>query len=397
VNAYIDQVFKNRKANASTRKILQKKYEAHLNKAFDVGYTPSIDLDDTELVQLLRKDIKRFSKFKEASFEKVLIEQLIKNNRLVSFNEFKKAALATSNKYNLNWLATEFNHTVASANAAAKYQEYVKDADLYPNLEYHTVGDERVRDSHKKWDGFIAPVNDKIWETLLPPNDYGCRCNVTQTDDPVTKDQPAASEVKPGFKNNPALSKQIWEEIPYKKHLDKDEVKAVEQKLNPTTVTLERYKDVPFKKLAVEGHGDLEVFSRPYKQNKQEYKPNLETLKILAENGEEYRLLPVLEDGLKNPDGYNIKEKRFVDIKVTRTDNGRNAVQSALKEASKQLVNHVIINFAIKPKSYTEVYKAVLLNSRLNNRNRNIRYITIIFHDKSVKTYDLEALKKSRL
>lgn len=42
---------------------------------------------------------------------------------------------------------------------------------------YLTVGDNRVRDSHRVMDGMRAPKDDPIWNTWTPPCGWNCRCN----------------------------------------------------------------------------------------------------------------------------------------------------------------------------------------------------------------------------
>jgi hypothetical protein len=50
-----------------------------------------------------------------------------------------------------------------------------------PYLIYQTVGDSRVRASHKALDGIKRPIDDDFWKTYYPPNDWNCRCTVNQT------------------------------------------------------------------------------------------------------------------------------------------------------------------------------------------------------------------------
>lgn len=52
-------------------------------------------------------------------------------------------------------------------------QEYKKEI---PWLEYRTVGDGKVRDSHAALDGIILPADDPFWKDHFPPWDFGCRC-----------------------------------------------------------------------------------------------------------------------------------------------------------------------------------------------------------------------------
>ncbi|QYS89075.1 phage head morphogenesis protein [Flavobacterium davisii] len=126
--------------------------------------------------------------------------------------------------YNRRWLQTEYHQTVAVANMAQQWQQFEADADLYPNLKYNAVNDGRTREEHRAWDGLVLPINHPFWEKHLPPNDWGCRCNVTQTDEEVSKDI-SKIKSKGAFANNPALSGKVFAENAYKKGLDADGVK----------------------------------------------------------------------------------------------------------------------------------------------------------------------------
>lgn len=46
----------------------------------------------------------------------------------------------------------------------------------------------------------------------------------------------------------------------------------------------------------------------------------------MADNGKQYRLLPVIQDGKKNPDAFNLLTLKYVDIKVAESTNGKNAI-----------------------------------------------------------------------
>lgn len=206
----------------ATRKKLWQYYNTHLSKAFDLGYKPSIDMYDPALVHSLKYNIAEFSAFKESAFKKHLNGVLTKNEQLLSWADFKQEALKIHVDYNKNWLKAEYHQTVASANAVEKWKGFEKNKSIYPNLKYHTVGDERVREKHKAWNGLVLPMEHPFWQTNFPPNDWGCRCNVTQVDEEVTVDIESI-KIKGEFKNNPALSGKVFKENAYEKVLNQVE------------------------------------------------------------------------------------------------------------------------------------------------------------------------------
>jgi len=95
-----------------------------------------------------------------------------------------------------------------------KWKQFEADSDLYPNLKYVTVGDARVRDKHKAWDGLVLPISHAFWKTHLTPNDWGCRCNIQQTDEPISS-YISDIKLKSEFENNAALSGKIFNKIAY--------------------------------------------------------------------------------------------------------------------------------------------------------------------------------------
>lgn len=224
---YMRELFDERGVSQTNREKLWKKYYDKLAKAVDVGYSPKLKQYDPQLAHSLKYNIAKFSAFKETSFKAQLEAMLTKNGKIVPWSEFKKKAFAVSGDYNNRWLKTEYHQTVATANMAGKWKDFERHKDIYPNLKYVTAGDSRVRDKHAAWDGLVLPIDHPWWKEHLPPNDWGCRCNVVQTDEEVTKDIPSA-QPKPGFDNNAALSGEVFPEIPYKKGMDADAVKEAE-------------------------------------------------------------------------------------------------------------------------------------------------------------------------
>src|SRR5690606_27352064 len=98
------------------------------------------------------------------------------NGKERSFNDFKKLVLEKHPKYNQNYLQAEYQTAKASGQMAAKWEGFQRNKARYPYLKYMTVGDEHVRDDHKELHGFIAHIDDAIWDRIYPPNDWRCRC-----------------------------------------------------------------------------------------------------------------------------------------------------------------------------------------------------------------------------
>lgn len=100
------------------------------------------------------------------------------NNQIRPFEDFRSTALNINRRYNLDWLRTEQNAAFRQSQAIEAWQAIQEDVDVFPLLRYSTVGDNRVRDSHRIIDQVVKPVDDPFWDVWFPPNGFNCRCIV---------------------------------------------------------------------------------------------------------------------------------------------------------------------------------------------------------------------------
>lgn len=187
------------------------------------------NIREIEKVVNYRGNIGRFSGakiFQEAS--ELTAFAFDENGRKRPFAEFKKKALQVNKKYDVNWLRTEQDSVFLQSQNARKWLKFESEQGIFPVLKYVTVGDERVRHSHAQLDGLKARVSDPIWDSIMPQNDWGCRCTVIQLEEtrPTTK---AGKESKtkllmgdfkknPEFKYNPGKTEYIFKETGKGKH-----------------------------------------------------------------------------------------------------------------------------------------------------------------------------------
>lgn len=73
-----------------------------------------------------------------------------------------------------------FDVNMRQSHAAGRWQRGMRGK--MPFIVYRTMGDERVRASHKPWDYLVLPREHPFWETHLPPNGWMCRCHFYFTD-----------------------------------------------------------------------------------------------------------------------------------------------------------------------------------------------------------------------
>lgn len=224
--------------------------------------------------------------------------------KLPTWAEFKKAAVDINNKFNKTWLETEFHQTIATANMAEKWQQFERDADLYPNLKYVTVGDGRVRDKHKALHGLILPINHPLWKKILPPNDWGCRCNVVQTDEPVTTNIPSI-DIKKEFNNNPVYSGKVFNETVYSNGITGKEIAQIIQQSAKWLLSATPKKNQRLIKELILKSPVKHQFKEIYKNGKgsvlehllidptaDDYKEVMQTAKLFADNGHMVELMP---------------------------------------------------------------------------------------------------------
>ena len=95
------------------------------------------------------------------------------------FERFLNDVRRIDETYNRHYLRAEYNFIHASAQAAARWEQFSQDGDRY-HLQYRTAGDSRVRPEHADLHGVTLPPSDPFWEEFYPPNGWNCRCTVVQ-------------------------------------------------------------------------------------------------------------------------------------------------------------------------------------------------------------------------
>ncbi|MGB1238764.1 MAG: phage minor head protein [Pseudomonadales bacterium] len=102
-----------------------------------------------------------------------------------SLGQFRKRFAETvqrhgwSHKGSASWRTRVIYETnLRTAHMAGRWKQIEQNKQRRPYLIYMTVGDERVREDHRRWHAVALPVDDPFWSSHYPPNGWGCRCYV---------------------------------------------------------------------------------------------------------------------------------------------------------------------------------------------------------------------------
>jgi hypothetical protein len=199
----------------------------NLNNGIDKGAgVAKFGEPNYEFNNQLKHNAAVFSAFKTHHQSADLVRALSNpDGSLKGYAAFRKDALAISKDYNENHLRTEYNHAVRSSRMAARWQDFQRNKHLYPYLEYLPSRAANQRDEHKHLYGVIKHIDDPFWDTWLPPNDWGCKCDVRQvSNDAGTRAVPDDIKLPvEAMRNNPGKTEQVFsDKNPYvKKAKDK--------------------------------------------------------------------------------------------------------------------------------------------------------------------------------
>lgn len=229
----------------------------------------------------------------------------------------------------------------------------------------------------------FCPVDDDFWNTYYPPNGYNCRCTVVQTSERTTRlgmDKPLP--IPKLFEVNLAKKKYMFPpNHPYFERMQPRTFNEISDVL-PVEKT---YIDVKFPK----SDTTIKVSAR---QTDDEIVKNIETLRILSENGyKDMKLLPDLyseeakrrvypegqlpPDIKKNADA--IIDGTVYEIKVL--DNSANRkIRERLNEASGQARSAILRFTALSP---TDDIEHIINRIDINMKKHELKKVIAIFPD----------------
>lgn len=201
--------------------------------------TPDFTTPDTAMLARLTSDVWQFSAAKNWQELRDLTDVLKdENGKLREWADFKEAAESVVDKYQTNWMRSEYNFAISASQSAARWTEFMNTKEIIPNLQYQTVGDDAVRPEHQLLDGVIKPKTDPWWSIHYPPNGWGCRCEAIEVPNGLGRvtpdDRVPVIDIPKMFRTNLANSGLLFpKDHPYYNGIPKSELRKAIAWLNP--------------------------------------------------------------------------------------------------------------------------------------------------------------------
>ena len=174
----------------------------------------SFDPDD-EFRRQLAHSADVFSAFKVHSAQQAIASKLLDDQgNLRSFRDFQDAVAPITSHQCGRWLRTEYDTAVIRAHQAADWQQFLEEADVFPNLEWMPSTSVTPGADHVPFWHTILPINDPFWTQHRPGDRWNCKCSLQATDKAPTGRPTSASPVntdpQPGLDSNPGTTSEVF-------------------------------------------------------------------------------------------------------------------------------------------------------------------------------------------
>lgn len=213
-----------------------------LDTATDKGFgTPSVADPDFDFYNQIRQNNAVFSAFKVHRAQEDMAAQLLdKEGNLKPFKQWLNDVQPIASHQYGPWLQTEYDTAILRAHQAADWQQFERNADILPNLEWMPSTSAHPGEDHQVFWGTILPIDDPFWSQHRPGDRWNCKCGLEATDKPAT-DIPDGirqnDNSQPGLDNNPGTDAKLFSDShPYIANAGKGAEKAVNEFLNEQTI-----------------------------------------------------------------------------------------------------------------------------------------------------------------
>lgn len=179
LEAWVKDIYTNGKGtmHIPTVQKVAKKYWQAVQDGYGKNFN-DVDLNSSDATMLthLANNCYTFSAAKNRTHLQQLTALINDNGKIREWPAYYQEAQKLNLKLNKTWLKTEYDLAIAGGTMASKWVQFESDPNAM--LRYSTVGDARVRDTHRALDGITLPVTHVFWNTRYPPNGFKCRCDV---------------------------------------------------------------------------------------------------------------------------------------------------------------------------------------------------------------------------
>lgn len=162
---------------------------------------------DRLFYQNLRHSNEVFAAFKVHMMGEDMAAKLFDaNGNLKPFDKWVQDVSSISSHQVGSWLRTEYDTAVIRAHAAADWQEFERNKDIFPNLRWMPTTSPEPESTHAAYWRLklTLPVDDPFWNEHHPGDRWNCKCSLEATDEPVVR--PAdlePTQPQRGLENNP--------------------------------------------------------------------------------------------------------------------------------------------------------------------------------------------------
>jgi len=281
------------------------------------------DSRNSDLADSLRANVSRFAAYK-ADYVKTTIENIL-NDASIPAKDKQAYIDANMNAFSA-YQATEETTATSRSRTAKQWKEFndPQRLRLFPNLRWLRTRSVIPREVHLKFHDHVWSKDDDFWKTNTPGTEWNCKCDVEETDDPVTEKSEEIKKyikeirIPAGLAGRPDITGKVFtDEASYIAKARKDAVRE--------TISKCYYKD---------SGSDMQI---SVMADRIELADNIHTGRILART-ESVTIRPhLIGKNLKNPE-YEINGQ-IADAKRIKKYSGiNNGFASAIKQGAKIVV-----------------------------------------------------------
>lgn len=204
------------------------------NRAADKGFSQATATPDDDFRAAIRHNNAVFAAFKTHRLQNDVAQQLLDSNgNLKPFEQWKNDVQSITSHQCERWLRSEYDTAVLRARQAANWQQFRREADVLPNLEWVPSTSPNPGADHLPFWNTILPIDHPFWSQHRPGDRWNCKCDLRNTDLPPTAvpdGSPSGSAPQPGLDNNPGNDAKLFADShPYVAHAYPGAYQAVEK------------------------------------------------------------------------------------------------------------------------------------------------------------------------